>query len=359
MKRNFAEKVLIQALGYDPESTSIDPEIRVMEVHSKKYDDYQQFSPGFRFMESLSNWLHQFEGEDAKSAYEFVKNRLVYVSESQIRLLVESAYSAHIRPYMMRQIATEQNLPKHRVSLIHQSDAFKSDENRSLFLGLSDGARTDVFRRACPHLSNEQVWLTYSVSEEKIKDFKKYLKNKNESTFKYVWLMDDFSASGTSFIREEGGEWKGKIPKTLRTIQENREFFDKDVKVCVVLYIASHVTEQHFNSLISKYMKAEGFEDLPLPTLKIIQKLDKSVRLSNKNPSDKSFLELVDSDIYYDHSIYSDSAKVGGTKDLKRGYAEGCLPLVLAHNTPNNSVSMLWSFENSKFVGLFPRVNRH
>jgi hypothetical protein len=38
---------------------------------------------------------------------------------------------------------------------------------QTLFLGLSDGARTDVFRRANPEISNEQIWHAYDFSDDK------------------------------------------------------------------------------------------------------------------------------------------------------------------------------------------------
>ena len=33
-----------------------------------KYDHYQQFGPGRRFIESLALWLHQFDPQDRKTA---------------------------------------------------------------------------------------------------------------------------------------------------------------------------------------------------------------------------------------------------------------------------------------------------
>jgi hypothetical protein len=35
------------------------------------------------------------------------------------------------------------------------------------------------------------------------------------------------------------------------------------------------------------------------------------------------------------------------------------LPLVLHHNTPNNSICLLWSYEDTQVRGLFPRIKRH
>jgi len=57
---------------------------------------------------------------------------------------------------------------------------------------------------------------------------------------------------------------------------------------------------------------------------------------------------------YYDASL-GDSH----TGDVKFGY-DGCsLPLVLHHNTPNNSLFLLWARRNPAFTPLFVRHERH
>jgi hypothetical protein len=70
-------------------------------------------------------------------------------------------------------------------------------------------------------------------------------------------------------------------------------------------------------------------------------------------------LALCDCDDYYDAEALEDrSTKIGG-EDVRRGFGGCSLPLVLGHNTPNNSVALLWSYEDASFRGLFPRVPRH
>jgi hypothetical protein len=32
---------------------------------------------------------------------------------------------------------------------------------------------------------------------------------------------------------------------------------------------------------------------------------------------------------------------------------------VMHHNTPNNSIALLWSYDDTEARGLFPRVRRH
>ena len=53
------------------------------------------------------------------------------------------------------------------------------------------------------------------------------------------------------------------------------------------------------------------------------------------------FLKLVQK--YYDTAIESRHTDVGETKDVRLGFGKCALPLVLEHNTPNNSIALLWA----------------
>ena len=53
-----------------------------------------------------------------------------------------------------------------------------------------------------------------------------------------------------------------------------------------------------------------------------------------------AFLELTDR--YYDDSIENKHTRVAGT-DAKLGFGQCALPLILEHNTPNNSVALIWA----------------
>jgi hypothetical protein len=59
-------------------------------------------------------------------------------------------------------------------------------------------------------------------------------------------------------------------------------------------------------------------------------------------------------DKYYDEGLGDEH-----TGSIKFGY-DGCgLPLVLHHNTPNNSLYLLWARRSENVVGLFVRYERH
>jgi hypothetical protein len=51
-------------------------------------------------------------------------------------------------------------------------------------------------------------------------------------------------------------------------------------------------------------------------------------------------------DKYYDHALFKRLEKhcrEAGMNTMKLGYAYGALPVVLEHNTPNNSIPLLWA----------------
>lgn len=370
-KKDFATRALNKILDTD----NVEFNRAWLESMSMKCNDYQQFYPGFRFLESLSSWLNQFDNGDIPAAFDFVRDRLIYISEAQIRLLVESVFSMHIRPLLLDAVANQTHIPIHKRNQLANHPLYSEALTQSLFLGLSDGARTDAFRRFNPQLDNEQVWLTYSVSEEKYTDFADYLKQRspNNPTFNHLWLIDDFSASGKSFVRKDKktGKWKGKIVKTLKAflkqeITEGKEaatpILGEKCKVYIVLYIASSQAEEYFETEIEKLWKEqqELAKRFDIPKLIVVQSLNTACRISSSNSQDEPIIRLIEKDKYYDHAkLYNKASEVGETREVRFGFAEGRLPLVLGHNTPNNSVSLLWSFETAEFVGLFPRVSRH
>lgn len=63
-----------------------------------KYDGYRDFQAGMRFIESLATWLQQFKSaEQRRTAYDFVRNALVYIGPSEMQRLVEQLYPKIVR----------------------------------------------------------------------------------------------------------------------------------------------------------------------------------------------------------------------------------------------------------------------
>jgi len=173
------------------------------------------------------------------------------------------------------------------------------------------------------------------------------------------FLLDDFSGSGKSYFRktQDGGSYTGKIWKVFNDIESPdsalSKIFDKEnLMICVLLYMATEQAIKYLDPLIKKLFREKGYSY----SLFVIQQLGEKISVHNEG-QDSAFCCLVDK--YYDPDIETEATRVGGTKEVKFGFANCSLPLVLSHNTPNNSVALLWSYEHLKIRGLFPRVSRH
>ena len=112
-----------------------------------KYDGYQDFHAGARFIECLVDWLQQFMPELRTTAYEFIRNRLIYISASEMNHLVELFYPEFVEPQLVQAIAQSRSLSPYRIWSDEQATADVASLLRcSLFIELSDGGRIDVFR---------------------------------------------------------------------------------------------------------------------------------------------------------------------------------------------------------------------
>ncbi len=368
MKRELAETLLAKIMDWsDAEKAS--ERARLESFASYKYDEYQQFAPGRRFIESLALWLEQFDpGAEREQAYSFVRNRLLFVSGDEMDHLVELTFPTVIRPRLLSDAAAELGVDPSRVKHIVSTPEYRARLRRTLVLGMSDGARTDRFRRANPDdMSNEQVFHAYDVSDAKSDDMASELgkdltrilgrePHEDQSGFQYVVLLDDFSASGTSAIRQDGkGGWKGKIAKIIALLERDDNLgavvAARDVKVMIVLYIASDQAIAHIEQRVGSVPFTKGTIDFA-----VVHRLGPDLPLDDVR--DAGILGLAGQDRYFDETVDDEHAAVGGTSK-RLGYAEGRLPLVLAHNTPNNSIFLLWAEDMQRVRGLFPRVSRH
>ncbi len=331
-----------------------------------KYDSYKQFSPGMRFIERFALWLSQFkDSDDKKIAHDFIKNQLIYISSKEIDVLVSSCYTDIIKPILFKYISIDLKIFEYEVNKIANSHGFKSLLRQSLFCGLSDGAKIEIFRRSNTGiLTHEQIYQTYELSgkrakkmhDELITDQKKNLgrnPNSSEDKFKILFLMDDFSASGTSYLKfSESKGLHGKIFALYESIYNNSELkpiFDlENLEVHIVLYLC---TEQAKTAIEENFQKlSETFSLKNKPKLHIGYLIPESNKINNKE-----IIDLCKKEEYYDGDKLEDKH----TGDVRLGFKACALPVVLYHNCPNNSLSILWAYENSKFAGLFPRVPRH
>jgi len=61
MKDQLAEELLAKVMGWKSPQDFVEHGLPLQVIAAYKYDEYQQFSPGMRFIESLALWLGQFE----------------------------------------------------------------------------------------------------------------------------------------------------------------------------------------------------------------------------------------------------------------------------------------------------------
>lgn len=179
MKDELANELLGKVLGWsdtDAETNLEESQILIDLQHLAryKYDDYQRFSPGSKFIESLAIWLNQFQpGQERQDALEFVKQKLIFVSERELHHLAEILYPEYAKPLIRQHVAKELGLYEYQISAIESSPIFQQWSRQTLYLGLSDGARIDIFRRSTKEVDHEQVYPTYEIASSRLANMKK------------------------------------------------------------------------------------------------------------------------------------------------------------------------------------------
>ncbi|MCI0465052.1 MAG: hypothetical protein L0Z62_49660 [Gemmataceae bacterium] len=369
MDREFILRKLSNLMGWGEARDDLEfPWLRLMS--RLKYDGYQDFPPGARFIESLVDWLQQFKPEDRETAYNFLRRRLVYIGPSEMQHLVELFYPEEVQPRLVSAVAADCSIPPYRVWVEPGAEgAYLRLVRKTLFVELSDGARIDIFRRANPGIINhEQIVTAPRISPEKWADLLKDLRESlgdGDARFSTVYLVDDFTASGTNLIRydEEKGRWKGKLPRFWEEMcQYAKTHFEDTWRV----YVHHFVGTAHACEEIQRRERKLGEERKPdewFPSVEFTfgTVLPTTLPVNRENPHE--FLRLVEA--CYDPAIEAEKHNiVGGSKDIRHGYAQCALPVVLDHNTPNNSLALLWA-ESAGQGGrhemrpLFRRRQRH
>ena len=102
MRYELAESILKSTMEHW-DTVKMSEEIKDIQIISEiKYDDYQQYTHGMRYIESLALWMRQFDTpEDKDCAYDLVKNKLIYISEEEMRQIVMYSYEMSMKKYLM------------------------------------------------------------------------------------------------------------------------------------------------------------------------------------------------------------------------------------------------------------------
>lgn len=364
MRDRNAKQLLAKVMGWQDEPSVVDNVPRLQLLADYKYDSYQRFAPGKRFIESLALWLNQFDPADREGALRLVTDRLVFFSEADFSHLVELAYPDVIVPERMRLIGEEQGIPPHKVAAIARHRRFDELRLKSLYLGLSDGARTSELRRASD-IGNEQIWQAYELGRDKSDDMVKQLRTSLDSAgfpasmakFNLIWLLDDFSGSGNTYIRwdAEENKFKGKLKKIYEQLHRGELIDTSHYEVFLLLYVATRQAWDHIEYWSERFTSESGYKPLQI---RVLCPIERDIALTNL--PEPYLTNLFGNGRYSDKSVVDKHFLIGGTDDPRLGFARCALPVVLAHNSPNNSVYILWGPESSDlFKGLFPRVSRH
>jgi hypothetical protein len=365
MKQELALRLLANVMGWSTETCR--QEYTWLRLASRvKYDTYRDFTAGVLFVESLADWLQQFEPSERQTAYDFVRHHLIFLSPLEMQHLVELLYPEQVRDRLIRLVADKMGIPKH---LIWASAESKKGYNallrRTLFLGLSDGARMDAFRRAnSGTISNEQVMIATELDDSKWKSAVKSLRKDTSdpaALFEVVYLIDDFAGSGKTCLRKgPEGMWEGKLAKFHNRVKELADTFAPGMLLCVHHYVASDEASKAIPAACEDARKDRPTDWYSEVEFSFGTILPPSVRVADVTHG--PFMALVNK--YYDPAIESTHTGVGGTNDVRLGFGACALPLVLEHNTPNNSIALLWAdTEGAKGTHamrpLFRRRQRH
>jgi hypothetical protein len=350
VKEDLALKILSQIMKWNDERART--EFAWLRLMARlKYDGYRDFQAGMRFFESLAVWLQQFASEERETAYAFVRRTLTYVGPAELQRLVEQFYPRTVRDRLNRLVASERGIPPYRVLADDAArTAYETLRRKTLFMGLSDGARIDVVRHSnAGLLTNEQLVIATQVDQDKRKDLLDSLHEDlkdNTARFKLIYLIDDFAGTGTSFFRynEKKSKWTGKLLR-FRDSLENAlgavpDLMADDWRLCIHHYIGSAAAK---DGIAQRLKESESALAAPWWT----KSIDSS--FGTVFPPDFPLSKGRDDDFialtrkYYDPIICNKHTKVGGVDHLGLGYGGCALPLVLEHNTPNNSIALLWA----------------
>lgn len=353
-------------------------------MSSVKYDGYSDFRAGVRFLENLVTWLRHFDPDDRRAAYEFVRRRLVYISSAEMQRVIETFVPEVVTPYLRRSVARKLGIKPYEVwASDASSEAFAAQLRRCLFVGLSDGSRIDILRRAnAGRLSQEQVVPMMNVDRDKWRALGSDLRTDlgDGARFEDVYLIDDFTASGTTFVRFPDGQPKGKLAKFEAMVQDATRLLGDEFPLAAGyrLHVHHHVSTHQAREALEARVR-EATERLPGRSFGAVSvtegmRLPASLRLGARDgstggmaaadPRDGAIVALCAR--YYDHQLFRDlerHCREAGQTDMRYGYANCALPLVLEHNTPNNAVSLLWAetdgVEGPPMRALFHRRSRH
>lgn len=378
MRFNLAKQFLVQLMDWDDiEATK---RLQEMDLMSDiKYDSYDQFMPGIKFVGNFYLWLSQFDNlEERKLMYEFVKKYIIYINSTQISHLIDLLYNTKVIPLIRKKVVEDYTqkgvkVNKYNHRLLDNSAEFKTHKRKTLFIGLSDGSHIDIIRRNS-YLDNDQVLTNYYPDDNKVKDLSEKLSecddlvNDANKKFESIVLIDDFTASGSSFIREkEDGTFGGKLPTFFAALNSNDKFkklLADNYEIHLYFLIATENALTYIKGLLEQYSQRYSS---PKVNVDCVQKLYEDAKFTSHQEEDaKAMLDIIKQKRYINEPELTEAYKksyAAGDDNYHLGYKQCALTVVLNHNTPNNSLPIIWQpkreDDNNPLYPLFYRITRH
>lgn len=375
MKQILAERLLAKVMNWseDEVKSELGPLLLLAEI---KYDEYHQYGPGMRFIERLARWLGQLVEETPEettklrlTAFNIVRNHLIFISSDEMYSLIGMAYSERILPRQRSFSALTSGIPDHKIRMIEESPVFRSLVTKTLFIGLSDGSQIGMLRRMNPKtIDHEFTLLNYDQTEEKATSIVAKLSAalsqiglpEDEPKFSFLVLVDDFTASGTSFIRNEEGTYKGKLVKVIESLQAGKAMAPLVDLSNLTIQVLFYVSTQHALERIREQVETFKFEracevEVIVEAVHVIP--GNAMQVGAEDAEIDAFLKVRFAT--FRDSVVDEHYLKGNCSAEHRGFNSGDLALVLFHNSPNNSLPVLWFDAEGKNQALFPRTTRH
>lgn len=160
--------------------------------------------------------------------------------------------------------------------------------------------------------------------------------------------------------RKPDGTWTGRLKKVSDRLHNAAQLkvFDRaslDVHVC--LYVATRQAIEYLNEQLPEFERNGAVWEPGRCRVHYVQELGLTTAIQEgADPALDAFLEK-----YYSKALEDRESYRVGAAGIRYGYGRCGLPLVIHHNTPNNSLFVLWKSGNEKhaFTPLFPRFERH
>lgn len=380
-----------------------------------KYNKYEMYHPGRLFLENLYLWLQQFEGSERNTALDFVRKNLIFISRQEFQQLAGVLYHDGIHRHQLEAAAAMGGYPPHKVRAIRQSPEFRKIDRASLYVGLSDGARIDHIRRHNLEISNEQVLPYYETSSTKLNELLRGLHralDDPQAAFRCLFLLDDFCGSGRTLLREVVVSTLGSAcePPVVPPLWSSKFRFNQETTDLELLYegdlsascqqvlLQMGSGERYVSALTALFEKTRMRETVLRGALSkiaagdLIDVLDPNAAivlcpllatehavrrlqpLLARLPGRFAQTRIVPGAVLESRveitsaatpmgalceKYYSDDFGDDHTGSVKFGFDDCGLPLVLHHNTPNNSIYLLWNRRRETFSPLFVRYERH